>query len=78
MDQNFREAYYRLVITTDNGGGMVSSFTDFSDDRARLEAMTQYVKQAFRHGFILQKYDQRDICGTLHLIGKYEESTAIG
>lgn len=78
MEENYKEAYYRLVINFDNGGAMVSSFIDFSDNRARLEAMSRYVKQPFRHGFALHKYDQHDTSGTFHLIGKYEESTAIG
>lgn len=78
MDQNYKEAYYRLEINTSNGGAMVSDFKDNHDDWARLVAMERYINQPFRHGFTLHKYDQIDTSSTYRQIGKYEESTAIG
>lgn len=78
MEQNRKEAYYRLEINTSNGGAMVSDFVESKDDWALVEAIARYTHQPLRHGFILHKYDQFDTSSTFHLIGKYEESTAIG
>lgn len=78
MEQNCKEAYYRLQINTANGGAMVHNFSDYSDDEARLYAMIFYVKEPHRFGYVLFKYDRNDTCGNYHLMGKYEESTAIG
>lgn len=78
MAQNYGEAYYRLAINTTNGSSEINNFQDTSDDKARLSAMIRYVSLPHRSGFTLFKYDQNDTCGTFHLIGKYEESTAIG
>ena len=78
MEQNRKEAYYRLQINTDNGGAMVHNFSTYSDDDAHLIAMIFYVKEHYRFGYVLFKYDRKDTCGAYHFIGKYEESTAIG
>lgn len=78
MEQNCKKAYYRLVIINDNGGGMVSDFVESKDDWALVEAIARYTHQPLRHGFTLHKSDQFDTCSNFHLIGKYEESTAIG
>lgn len=78
MDNNVREAYYRLEINTSNGGAMVSDFLEAKDEWALIEAIERYTRQPHRHGFTLSKYDQFDTSSTFHSIGKYEESTAIG
>lgn len=78
MEQNHKRAYYRLEINTINGSPMVNDFWDYTDEEAQLTAMIHYVKRPHRYGYTLHKYDQNDTCGTFHLMGKYEESTAIG
>lgn len=78
MDKFFDKAYYRLEINTDNGGALVHDFSDYHDDWARLYGMIHYIKQELRFGYVLYKYDKNDTGGTYSLMGKYEESTAIG
>lgn len=78
MDQNYGEAYYRLAINTSNGGAMVSEFIESKDDWALIESVARYTHQPLRYCFTLHKHDQFDTSSTFHLIGKYEESTAIG
>lgn len=78
MNNNYGKAYYRLTINIDNGSPIVFDFWDYSDQKAQLTAMIHYIKRPHRLGYILHKYDQNDTCGTFHLMGKYEESTAIG
>ena len=78
MDKNLVKAYYRLVIYNDNGGATVHNFSDYHDDWARMYGMIHYTKQDLRFGYVLYKYDRNDTCGTYHIMGKYEESTAIG
>lgn len=78
MDKDLVKAHYRMEINTSNGSALVYDFSDYSDDWARMYGMIHYTKQELRFGYVLYKYDNNDTCGTYSLMGKYEESTAIG